>query len=124
VSWSGSMRMRGPGTCMSICRRTRSDTVSKIWRMRPRFVENSDKPMRRKGELSPSEIDRKWPHQVVLPARACEGGDAVCHDNEWYHIYCFADVADAEKFKQRFGGEMFNPSEKGRGRNWAHWNRP
>jgi hypothetical protein len=110
--------------------------------MRPRFVENSDKPMRRKGELSPSEINRKWPHQVVLPARACEGGGyneiheickdlslcarghAVCHDNEWYHIYCFADVADAEKFKQRFGGEMFNPSEKGRGRNWAHWNRP
>ena len=98
--------------------------------------------MRRKGELSPSEIDRKWPHQVVLPARACEGGGhneihefckdlslcsrghAVHYDNERYHVYCFADPADAERFEQRFGGEKFNPSQKGRGRNSARWNRP
>jgi hypothetical protein len=30
--------------------------------------------MRRKGELSPAAIDRGWPHQIVLPARLCEGG--------------------------------------------------
>jgi len=30
--------------------------------------------MRQKGELSPADIDRNWPHQVVLSARACEGG--------------------------------------------------
>ena len=30
--------------------------------------------MRRKGELSPAQIDRGWPHQVVLPARFCERG--------------------------------------------------
>src|SRR5271154_2947835 len=57
--------------------------------------------MRRKGELSPAAIDRGWPHQIVLPARRCEGGGyeeihefcknltlcsrghAVFHDREW-----------------------------------------
>jgi hypothetical protein len=28
----------------------------------------------RKGELSPAMIDRGWPHQVGLPASACEHG--------------------------------------------------
>ena len=63
--------------------------------------------MRRKGELSPAGIDRGWPHQVVLPARLCEGGGyqeiyefckdltlctrghAVFYDREWFHVYCF-----------------------------------
>ena len=64
--------------------------------------------MRRKGELSPAGIDRGWPHQVALPARfsvrgngykeihefckdltLCNRGHAVCHDNEWFNIYCF-----------------------------------
>jgi hypothetical protein len=40
-------------------------------RMRPRPLGGSD--IRRKGELW-VDIDRKWPHQVVLPACACEGG--------------------------------------------------
>jgi hypothetical protein len=97
--------------------------------------------MRRKGELSPAEIDRKWPHQVVLPARACEGGGyneihefckdltlcnrghALCHNNEWYHVYCFSDPVDADKFMRRFGGERFNPNERGKGRHWARWNK-
>jgi hypothetical protein len=75
--------------------------------------------MYRKGELSPAAVDRHWPHQVILPARACEGGGyneihefckdlSLCtrghalHDNgEWFNVYCFADPADAEKFKQR-----------------------
>jgi hypothetical protein len=88
----------------------------------------------RKGELSPAAIDRNWQHQVVLPARACEGefckdlslcnrGHAVRHDNEWYHVYCFSEPDDAEKFKQRFGGEKFNPNQRGRGRHWARWNK-
>jgi len=57
--------------------------------------------MRRKGELSPAAIDRDWPHHVVLPAAR-----HAVRDN----VYCFADPADAEKFKQRFGAERFNPS--------------
>ena len=35
---------------------------------------NSGSDMGRKGELSPAAIDRRWPHQVVLPARFCERG--------------------------------------------------
>lgn len=97
--------------------------------------------MRRKGELSPAAIDRGWPYQIVLPARFCEGGGykeihefckgmtlcsrghAVYDNGEWFHVYCFAKEADANKFKQRFGGEKFNPNQRGRGSNWARWKR-
>jgi hypothetical protein len=99
--------------------------------------------MRRKGELSPAGIDRGWPHQVALPARAslngayltihefckylsnCSRGHSVVGpDNQWWQVYCFAKPEDAEKFLQRFGGEKFDPALRGKGRNWAHWNRP
>jgi hypothetical protein len=97
--------------------------------------------MRRKGELSPSGIDREWPYQIALPASACEGGGymeihefckklslcprghAVVHEDEWFNVYCFAKPEDAEKFREHFGGERFDPSKRGKGRNWALWNR-
>ena len=93
--------------------------------------------MRRKGELSAAAIDRGWPHQVVLPARLCERGGyndihefcrdltlcsrghALYHDGQWFHVYCFKEPADAQKFMERFGGEKFDPIERGRGANWA-----
>ena len=28
---------------------------------------------------------------------------------------------DAQKFLERFGGERFDPGERGRGANWARW---
>ena len=93
--------------------------------------------MRRKGELSPAGIDRDWPHQVALPARFCERGGykeihdfcadrghALFHDGEWFHVYCFAESAHADKFMQRFRGEKFDPTQRGRGSNWARWNKP
>lgn len=85
----------------------------------------------RKGELSPAMIDRGWPHQVALPASACKDGGykvvhefckdlSVCprghsvfHGSEWFNVYCFAEAADAEKFMQRFGGEKFDPTQRG-----------
>jgi hypothetical protein len=96
--------------------------------------------MRRKGELSPAAIDRGWPHQVVLPARLSERGGyneihefcqgmTLCNrghavfDGEWFHVYCFEKPENAEKFKQRFGGETFDPSQRGRGSNRARWRR-
>jgi hypothetical protein len=92
--------------------------------------------MRRKGELSPADVDRGWPYQVVLPARLCEGGghneihdfckdltlctrDHAAYDQKWFHVYCFTDPADTEKFKNRFGGEKFDPTQRGTGSNWA-----
>jgi hypothetical protein len=95
--------------------------------------------IRRKGELSPAAIDRGWPHQVVQPARGCEGGGyneihefcrdlslcprghAVFHEDEWFNVYCFAEREDAEKFMQRFGGDWFDPKQRGKGSNWARW---
>jgi hypothetical protein len=81
--------------------------------------------MRRKGELSAAAIDREWPHQVVLPARLCERGGyneihefcrdltlctrghSLYHDDQWFHVYCFKEAADAHRFRERFGGERF-----------------
>lgn len=93
----------------------------------------------RRGELSPAMIDRGWPHQVALPARACEQGGykairafctdlslcspghSVFHDRDWFNVYCFAEPADAKKFLTRFGGEAFDPKQ--RGRSWAIFQR-
>ena len=93
----------------------------------------------RKGELSPASMDRGWPHQVALPASACEQGGyraihefckdlsicsrghSVFHEDKWFNVYCFAKAADAEKFMQRFGGEKFDSKQRGRGSNWARW---
>jgi hypothetical protein len=97
--------------------------------------------MRRKGELSPAGIDRGWPHQVALPASAsfgggykairascadltlCPRGHSVAHDGQWYNVYCFVEAADAEKFIKQFGGEKFDPTQRGKGSNWAKWNK-
>jgi hypothetical protein len=93
----------------------------------------------RKGELSPDGVDRGWPHQVALPASVSEGsgykivhdfcadlslcarGHRVYHDDKWFNVYCFAVAADAEKFMARFGGEKFDPRQRGKGRNWMRW---
>jgi hypothetical protein len=41
-------------------------------------------------------------------------GHAV-FEKEWFNVYCFAKPEDAEKFMQRFGGEKFDPSQRGKG---------
>ena len=35
-------------------------------------------------------------------------------------LYCFEEAADAQKFMERFGGEKFDPIERGRGRPRTH----
>jgi len=118
-----------PANCIRYCFRTVADATAFKQRLR----------MRRKGELSPAGIDRGRPHQVVLPARLCEGGGykeihdfcrglslcprghSLCHEGEWFHVYCFSEPADAQTFRERFGGETFDPSERGLGANWAQW---
>src|SRR5215831_18189758 len=94
--------------------------------------------MYRKGELFPAAVDRGWPYQVALPARASRDGGyktirEVCKDlslcrrghsvfrDEWFNVYCFAEREHAEKFMGRFGGEPFDPSSRGKGNKWAQW---
>jgi len=96
---------------------------------------------RRKGELSPAAIDRGWLYQVALRAEECRGthyrtlhafclglslcprGHSVRYKDEWWHAFCFAEKAHAEAFCDRFGGEHFDPSERGRCKSWARWKR-
>jgi hypothetical protein len=50
-------------------------------------------------------------------------GHSVMYEGERFHVYCFAEAGDAEKFMQRFGGEKFDPRQRGKGSNWARWNK-
>jgi hypothetical protein len=94
---------------------------------------------RRKGELTSGRIDREWPHQVAVPAddvlgknnvaahdfcrelSLCERGHAVWRDDICYRIFCFADPAHADLFRERFNGERVDPKERGRGTSWHLW---
>jgi hypothetical protein len=95
---------------------------------------------RRKGELSPAEVDRRWPHQVAMSGEAARSrfteirefctplslaprGHEVRHRNEWYRVYCFAEAEHAKLFLDHFGGEPFDPRERGRGSHWMVWRR-
>ena len=79
----------------------------------------------RKGELSKGTMDRQWPHQVALSAfllhrpqlrdhpPLLRGSVAVPapffrarHD---ILVFCFAERAHAEQFRDRFGGEFIDP---------------
>jgi hypothetical protein len=84
----------------------------------------------RRGELSKGKIDRDWPHQVALPASRCIGRNYVtirlfceslslCPRGHTYrrgdtdmNVFCFAERADAEKFRERFGGDFIDPKDR------------
>ncbi|MDO9381698.1 MAG: hypothetical protein Q7T86_02445 [Hyphomicrobiaceae bacterium] len=86
----------------------------------------------RKGELSKFRIDRDWPHQVALESRLCTGdnylthrffcrdlslcdrGHAFVRDGEYWNVFCFAEREHAERFQQRFGGEIMDPKDRPR----------
>jgi hypothetical protein len=81
-------------------------------------------------------LDLEYPHQVLLRADHYTGsayqtvqgfciglslaprGHSMFKDDVWHYVFCFADPADAEKFRARFGGEVFDPARRGRGRRW------
>lgn len=86
--------------------------------------------MRRKGELSSSDIDYGWPHQVALKAEMnqgmnykpvhefgealgmCERGHTFTRSGEWYNVFCFRDKYSAQKFLTRFEGEWSDPETR------------
>lgn len=93
----------------------------------------------RKGELTKAQVDRDWPHQIarlsslgtmkqgdVIAAfcanlSLCKRSHRVVWEDEWYNVYCFGKREDAEAFLERFGGEWFDPRERGRGHHWHFW---
>ena len=84
----------------------------------------------RRGELNKAAIDRGWPHQVTLPASRCGGanyvtirlfceGLSLCdrshsfyRDGTDMNVFCFAKREDAERFRERFGGEFLDPQHR------------
>ena len=53
--------------------------------------------------------------------RSAREGHSI-FDEEWLHVYCFEKREDAEKFQARFGGEEFDPRQRGeKGKVWARW---
>jgi hypothetical protein len=56
-----------------------------------------------------------------LDLSVCERHRSVFDEDKWWIVYCFADAEHAKKFRMRFGGERFNPKDRGRGSNWARW---
>jgi hypothetical protein len=91
--------------------------------------------MRRKVEISAGRMDREYPHQIIIPCTFlsgsymfaryfCEGlsvaprTHSVVREDEWHTVFCFGVREDAEKFRQRFGGEVFDPKTRGRGPRW------
>jgi hypothetical protein len=94
---------------------------------------------RRKGEMSPAQLDRDYPFQVALPADrvagknhpiiegavAALGGASRTHtvrrDDRTYVVYCFLTKEDAHGFSNAFDGEPFDPRDRGRRRHWYQW---
>lgn len=51
----------------------------------------------------------------------CERGHSVRRDNTQYVVFCFADPAHADAFREKFQGERFDPKDRSRGKAWFLW---
>jgi hypothetical protein len=94
---------------------------------------------KRKGQLSQASINRLWPHQVAIQAEVYRGPlkpqiVAFCqpypesgspwqihYEGQSYLVKCFPEEAVADEFVHRFGGERFDPRERGKGKLWFEW---
>jgi hypothetical protein len=77
------------------------------------------------SELSDEEIDRHFPHQVILDAAYYSAhnfrlvlafcislslaprGHAVLRGSQWHFVFCFSKREDAQDILTRFGGRWF-----------------
>jgi hypothetical protein len=92
--------------------------------------------VKRKGQLTPSQIDREYPAQAILTAldhsarwreidavKAERGGAPLGHslviDDVQHVVTCFRDEGAADEFVAIFGGKRFDPATRSRS-SWAH----
>jgi hypothetical protein len=82
----------------------------------------------RKGELSRIGINHGWPHQVAVRNIAgqelgylrpigplsslCPRTLTIGDGRYVYTVYCFADPAQAESFRETLGAEMSDPADR------------
>lgn len=89
--------------------------------------------------LTQTTIDRGWPYQVAILAVHSEGSladeqalycnrllrcimiNSITFEGQTYKVNCFATRAGVEAFISKFGGEWFDPRERGRGVNADMW---
>ena len=83
----------------------------------------------------------RFPYRVALLDEKCTGanhekirefcrvngltlsrfGAAVVWEKEWYQVFRFGRLEDADHFIREFGGERMHPGERGKGKRWAQW---
>jgi hypothetical protein len=60
-------------------------------------------------------------HEFCRELSLCSRGHTVLRDGVTYTVLCFSDRSHADLFRVRFGGERFDPKDRGRGREWSVW---
>src|SRR5262245_11140029 len=81
---------------------------------------------RARGQSSQTLLDREFSHRVLVLAESVSGKKldnvdafhtarniptkkrSIRKDDVWWTLYCFAKRADAEAFRDLFGGEIFD----------------
>ncbi len=60
-------------------------------------------------------------HEFCRGFSLCPRGHTVRGDHVTYGVFCLAGASHAERFCERFGGERFDPKDRGRGSAWFLW---
>jgi hypothetical protein len=53
--------------------------------------------------------------------RSIRAGARVRQGDVTYSVFSFADASHAERFRETFGGEPFDPKNRGQGSAWLVW---
>jgi len=99
--------------------------------VKPASGENAAKMAQRQTRMERA-AEGSFPYWVALPDETCTGanhekirefcrvngltlsrfGHAVVWDKEWYQVFRFGRLKDADHFMREFGGERMHPSER------------
>jgi hypothetical protein len=61
-------------------------------------------------------VNHKVTHDFCRDLSLCPRGHTFRRDDTDYVVFCFADAAHAQRFRERFSGERFEPKDRGRRR--------